>query len=575
MPLHEGRLDRIAGLVDEKGFVSVKELSELLDVSEVTIRRDLQRLDDEKRLRKTFGGGVSLRGSSRPGTQTGTVDTPVAPLESSLVDRVDVLITPSVDPQFDRALIDRANKRNLPVIAESTKIAGMKTLVAVDNYHAAMALGRWAGEYVRQQFVEGPKVLDLTFQLSNTTARSQGFIAGLCQVTPAAQVVLSIDAQSRTETAYQLTTDALNVHPEINIIFAINDATAWGACRACQDLGIEPESVLLVTFGLEGDTLKDAMQAEPSYCRAGLAMFPEVVAPVCIEASIAVYNHQVLPEELITPYAILTPETLSKFYSRNDAGWQIRWEAVEHDLSVPLKIDRKSSRRITLPKRIGFVVPFSEHEWYKNLVALMKDYATSLGIGFEQVDAAQTSRDDIVLRQRAIAETAASLVHAGDVLMIDGSEVTTFLAEALTSHKNITVITNSVPVFLALRACPSVTLISTGGSLRRPSETLIGPTAETALRELRADKLFLSVSGISQSFGLSHNNIAEVAVKQAMMHAVREVILLADHSKFGQESVIQMAPVTIVDKWITDNALPASVRLEMSKLGIDVLLAET
>jgi DeoR/GlpR family transcriptional regulator of sugar metabolism len=56
---------------------------------------------------------------------------------------------------------------------------------------------------------------------------------------------------------------------------------------------------------------------------------------------------------------------------------------------------------------------------------------------------------------------------------------------------------------------------------------------------------------------------------------VREVILLADHSKFGQESVIQMAPVTIVDKWITDNALPASVRLEMSKLGIDVLLAET
>jgi len=161
------------------------------------------------------------------------------------------------------------------------------------------------------------------------------------------------------------------------------------------------------------------------------------------------------------------------------------------------------------------------------------------------------------------------------VVLIDGSEITTYLAEELASKENLTVITNSVSVFLALRNRPGITLISTGGSLRRSSDSLIGPTAEAALTGLRADKLFLAVTGISLGFGLSHTNVAEVAVKQAMMRAAREVILLADHSKFGLESVIQMAPATVVNTLVTDNALPASTRLELSKLGIQVILAKT
>ena len=89
---------------------------------------------------------------------------------------------------------------------------------------------------------------------------------------------------------------------------------------------------------------------------------------------------------------------------------------------------------------------------------------------------------------------AAEQVKEGDVIIVDGGETTTFFAEELAGKENITVITNSVPVFEALSNQSGITLISTGGSLRRATETLIGPTAEAALRELRADKLFLDVS---------------------------------------------------------------------------------
>ena len=71
---------------------------------------------------------------------------------------------------------------------------------------------------------------------------------------------------------------------------------------------------------------------------------------------------------------------------------------------------------------------------------------------------------------------------------------------------------------------------------------------------------FLTVSGIAFEFGLSHTNISEVTIKQAMIRAAREVILVADHSSFGQESMVQVAPLNVVHKVITDDALPASVR---------------
>lgn len=570
------RWEQIVSLVEDRGFMSVKELSKLCNVSEMTIRRDLQQLDEEKRLRRTHGGASSLRSVVSPGASDSCPAQP-PPLqpEGFLTDRVDVLIATSFDPRSDRVLLDRIENRNIPVIAESLGMGGVQALVAVDNYQAALVLGRWAGQYARRHFAGEAYVLDLTYHLDNTQARSRGFMAGLREVLPMAEAILSINAQSGHQTAYQLTMDALNVYPAINTIFAINDATAWGAIQACRDTGVSPGSLLVLTFGLEGDTLRNAL-LDGQYCKAGLAMFPEIVGPVCIEAAIQAYNHKPMAKHLVTPFAVLTPETLSQFYSKSESGWQVNWDTVNRELEIPLSIDKQvSAKADTLPRRIGFVVPFSEHEWYKNLIACMQAHADYLKIELEVVDADQNLKDEVALRKRGIAQIAAEQVQAGDVLLIDGGQITICLAEELANKENITVITNSIPVFDILRDRPNITLISTGGVVRHPSETLIGPTAEAALRELRADKLFLAVTGISLEFGLSHTNPAEVAMKQAMIRAAREVILLADHTKFGQESVVQVAPADAVNKLITDNALPASIRLDLTKLGIEIVLART
>jgi DeoR/GlpR family transcriptional regulator of sugar metabolism len=567
------RHDQIVSLIDEHSFLTVSQLSQLCDVSEMTIRRDLEQLHAQKRIQRTYGGAVSLRNGTGELDEISS-DTQDQRVEVLLVDQVDVLIATSVNPYLDRLLIDRANKKGIPIIAESIEMPNEHTVVAADNYRAGFDLGCWAGKYLQEQGIGNAKLLDLTFHQPNTQNRSRGFADGLNQTNLPFETVLSINAQSRYMMAYQLTRDALTVYPQINLIFAINDITAWGAIHACRDMNIDPSNMTVITFGLEGDTLKNELMTPTSYCKAGLAMFPELVSLTCVEAAIAAFNKQPQPESYVTPHIVLTSATLTDFYQRTPDGWELDWETVRDKLTIPIQIEREKHHSVTdLPRRIGLIVPFIEHEWYKNLTVLLKDYADQYGIRLQVIDADQNIRDEIEVRRRQIANKAAALVEPGDVVLVDGGPIAMYLAEELKQKKDITVVTNSVVVFDVLNRTPGITLISTGGAVRYNTQMLVGPTAEGALKELRADKLFLMVSGISLDFGLSHHTISEVTIKQAMIRSAREVILLADHTAFGAEVGIQIAPLKAAHKLITDDAITPSTRLEISKAGIQILLA--
>ena len=564
------RLERIVSMLEEHGFLTVGELSRRCEVSEMTIRRDLEKLDTQKRIQRTFGGAVPLQVAKIP-----ILDAGASPLEQKLevllVDQVDVLIATSVNPYYDSLLIDRAVKKKIPIVAESIEMPNQCTVVAVDNHQAGVDLGIRTGQYLIQHGVEKAYLLDLTFQQSNTQKRSQGFINGLSETCPS-EVVLSINSQSRLVVAYQLVRDALTVYPHINLIFAINDTTAQGAISACRDLNSDPQCMTVVTFGLEGDKLKNELMAD-SYCKIGLAMFPEIVGLTCIEAAISAYNQQPIPEKYITPHVVLTAETLPEYYKKTASGWELDWDAIRGRLKLPIQVEPGLPLSKTkLPNQIGLIVPFLEHEWYKKLTDLLKTYAGQYGIGLQVIDADQNVREEVEIRRRKIARKAASLVETGDVVLVDGGPIAHYLAEELKQKKEITIITNSLVVFDIINPTAGITLVSTGGVVRYTSQVLVGPTAEGALKELRADKLFLMVSGITLDFGLSHHTISEVTIKQAMIHSAREVILLADHTSFGEEAGIQVAPLRVVHKLITDDALPPSTRLDISKVGIQIVL---
>ena len=218
---------------------------------------------------------------------------------------------------------------------------------------------------------------------------------------------------------------------------------------------------------------------------------------------------------------------------RGESGWALRWNKSTRLLKLPCEFNQSHISE-KLPRHIGVVIHFIEHEWYLNLFAAMQVYGKQYGIEFILVDFEQTLREEIQFCRREIARSAVDQVQPGDVILIDGGPISRFLADELVNRQGITVISNSMPVLEGLKGSRGDHLAIFG---RRPAplhHVFVGPTAEAMVRELRADKLFLMVTGITPEFGLSHTNISEVTIKQNMIHSAREVILLADHTCFGR-----------------------------------------
>ena len=562
------RIKEILSLLKDVQHMTVAELSEKFEVSEMTIRRDLEFLESQGALKRIHGGVLSRSDNQNNDKPVG--DSPIQIEEMLQIEKMDVIIASSVDSYFDSLMVNRAKKNDIPIIAESIEIPNQKTIITVDNYQAGFDLGYWAQNFYKNIGVNRVNLLDLTFHQPNTLDRSTGFIDGIKTSLPLLEKVLSINAESRYISAYQIAQDALTVYPQINLIFAINDITALGAIDACRDLGIDPSKMTVLTFGLEGKTLINELMLPDSYCKAGLAMFPEIVGRVCIREAIVAYNHRSQIKYNITPHAVLTSNNFEEYYMKKNSDWVFNWDAAQEKLNLPSLLKSEHIQADNYPRRIGLIIPFTEHEWYINLTNLIEESAHQNGVDLHVIDADECVKNEIILRRHQIAKKSASLVSDGDVLIIDSGPISQYLAEELKQRKNITIITNSVEAFDKLNSTPGIILISTGGALRSSTQSLVGPTAELALKELRADKLFLMVSGITLDFGLSHHTISEVTIKKAMINSAREIILIADHTAFMADVGIQVAPLNVVNKLVTDDALPATIRLNLSEKDIHI-----
>ncbi len=118
-----------------------------------------------------------------------------------------------------------------------------------------------------------------------------------------------------------------------------------------------------------------------------------------------------------------------------------------------------------------------------------------------------------------------------------------------------------------------MTVILTGGLVRPATLGAVGDLAVATLRELHVDQAFMAMSSVTLQGGLTYPSFDEVAVKRAMIDAASEVILLADHSKFGHDSLVRVAPLDAVSVIVTSAACDPSLVAEFREIGVNVILA--
>jgi hypothetical protein len=92
----------------------------------------------------------------------------------------------------------------------------------------------------------------------------------------------------------------------------------------------------------------------------------------------------------------------------------------------------------------------------------------------------------------------------------------------------------------------------TGGTLRGSNYALVGSGAEQSLQGLRVSRAFLSGSGLTAERGLSTSNMLSASVDRALVQAAAEVVVLADHTKLGTDTMFQTVPTDLITRLVTD-----------------------
>jgi DeoR/GlpR family transcriptional regulator of sugar metabolism len=167
----------------------------------------------------------------------------------------------------------------------------------------------------------------------------------------------------------------------------------------------------------------------------------------------------------------------------------------------------------------------------------------------------------------AIAELAAGLVRDGEAVVVGAGTTTQELARRLARVPGLTVVTNSLLVAQALAHANRVEVVMTGGTLRGSNYALVGSGAEQSLHGLRVSRAFISGAGLTAERGLSTSNMLAASVDRALVRAAAEVVVLADHTKLGTDTMFQTVPTEMIAHLVTDQPPPecdkAAGQLEM------------
>lgn len=255
--------------------------------------------------------------------------------ENMLTKGVDVLMLSPVDPDGLSSVMSQAAESEVPVVTESNTVPGAETAVGIENLEAAKLLGDWAGDYITNTMKTKAKILIVGLPTQvDTRDRVAGFKQGLEASGADFEIVQEVNGGGLKDQALDVSADAITAHPDVNMIFGINDDSALGGTQAYQEAGLDTNKLTTIGFGVEGRAGKSALTSGGPY-KAGLGMFPEYVGRTLVEQAKAVQDGKDVPERTVTPATVLTADNLSDYYTQDGDDWNINYDAVRGLLDEP------------------------------------------------------------------------------------------------------------------------------------------------------------------------------------------------------------------------------------------------
>jgi DeoR family transcriptional regulator, fructose operon transcriptional repressor len=175
-------------------------------------------------------------------------------------------------------------------------------------------------------------------------------------------------------------------------------------------------------------------------------------------------------------------------------------------------------------------------------------------------------------QKQAIAQCAVALVNDGDTVLLDGGSTTYEVARLLVGRP-LHVVTTSLPVANLLASDTNSDLVLIGGNICPRTGVARGPYADEMLSKVRVRKTILSTAAVSDE-GFFNNNLLLVETERAMMRAGDQVIVVADSTKFGRQSLGHVCPLHAVQHLVVDGQISEEWRAKIRAAGVDLIVAE-
>ena len=172
-----------------------------------------------------------------------------------------------------------------------------------------------------------------------------------------------------------------------------------------------------------------------------------------------------------------------------------------------------------------------------------------------------------------IGRAAASLVLNHETVFLGSGTTVLEIARHLRDHRDLTIITNSLPVLNMLAGRKEITVVSLGGMLRESELSFIGHITEQALVEVRADKVFMGTRGVSLEHGLTNDYLQETLTDRAILKSGREAIIVADHTKVNRVATVLLAPLSQMHTLVTDSKADKKFVQALKRQSVQVVIA--
>jgi DeoR/GlpR family transcriptional regulator of sugar metabolism len=173
--------------------------------------------------------------------------------------------------------------------------------------------------------------------------------------------------------------------------------------------------------------------------------------------------------------------------------------------------------------------------------------------------------------KQTIGKLAASLIQDSDYLLMDASTTVLYAATEMATKHNV-VVTNSIEIAAILTRKEDTVIHLLGGLLDKKHHCVFGAKAIEMLKEYHVDKLFIGTCGITED-GLSSPDEEDSYLAREMMRRADQVIVLADHSKFGKRLFHRLADFHEIDKIVTDLEPSPEIREKLLDANVEILLA--